>query len=204
MSCTGSLYDRSPDWVGSVWKKYSYRIYKLCLQKCRTKDEADDLFQEVALRFCQKANALNNHGYILPWLRTVLLNCHCSDYRKKKRCVEIPLSYLCEPMASYDGDDENTYVIPDEHICMEAVMNEFSFLLQELTPLDRMIVELSVVGGLHVRDLSRLIGLSKCSIVTRRMEAYQKMREKMMAQKEQIKLITGREATLREIIELAG
>jgi RNA polymerase sigma-70 factor (ECF subfamily) len=36
------------------------------------------------------------------------------------------------------------------------------------------------------------------------MAAYQKMREKMMSQKDRLKMITGRDATLREIIEYAG
>jgi len=204
MSVTDSLCCRPPDWVGSVWKKYSYRIYKLCLKKCATRDEADDLFQEVALRFCQKAEGLNNGGYILPWLETVLLHCHYSGYRKKQRGKEIPLSCLCEPKASYDGGDVNTYVVPDEKISFDAVMGEFTLLLEALTPLEKMIVELTVVGGLNIRDLSRLIGLSKCNIVNRRMEAYEKMREKMIAQKERIKIITGREPTLREIIEQVG
>ena len=83
-------------------------------------------------------------------------------------------------------------------------MCEFSLLLGELEPLERMIVELSVVGGLNVRDLSRLIGLSKGNIVTRRMAAFEKMREKMLTQREQHKLVMGRDATLREIIECAS
>ena len=77
-------------------------------------------------------------------------------------------------------------------------------MLGELEPLERMIVELSVVGGLNVRDLSRLIGLSKGNIVTRRMAAFEKMREKMLTQREQLKLVMGRDATLREIIECAS
>ena len=140
----------------------------------------------------------------MPWLETVLLHCHYSGYRKRRRAREIPISILCEPKASYDGDDENLYVVPDESINADAVMDEFSYLLEALNPLEKMIVELSVVGGLNVRDLSRLIGLSKACIVKRRQQAYQKMYEKMMEQKEKIKIITGRDASLRDIIEQAG
>ena len=158
MSYTGFLCNRPPDWVGAVWEKYSYRIYKLCLQKCGTKEEADDLFQEVALRFCKKAGELKYGSHLLPWFNTVLLHCHYSEYRKKVTNREVPLSCLCEPKASYDGDDD------DDAFALPA----------------------------------------KGSITKRRMAAYQKMREKMMSQKDRLKMITGRDATLREIIEYAG
>jgi RNA polymerase sigma-70 factor (ECF subfamily) len=79
-------------------------------------------------------------------------------------------------------------------------MNEFSLLLDELNPLERMIVELSVVGDIGIRDLSRLIGLSKVNIIARRNEAFEKMKLKMMAQKENYRMFWGRDASLSEII----
>ena len=200
MSYTDFLCDRPPNWVGSVWEKYSYRIYKLCLQKCATKEDADDLFQEVALRFCKKARELNNKNGFYAWFQTVLLHCHYSIYRKKMDRM-VPLSCLRERMYdNYDSMDSVKYVVPDEKINPEAVMNEFSLLLDELDPLERMIVELSVVGDIGIRDLSRLIGLSKVNIIARRNEAFEKMKLKMMAQKENYRMFWGRDASLSEII----
>ena len=91
-------------------------------------------------------------------------------------------------------------VIPDNKPKPEVFMNEFSQLLDVLEPLERMIVELSVVGGLSVRDLKELIGLSKASIVERRNLAIEKMKEKMMAQKENYRSFWERNASLNEII----
>ena len=193
-----------PHWVGTIWKKYSHRIYKLCLKKCGTREDADDLFQEVALRFCRKAWELNNGINLLPWFETVLLNCHYTRHRRENMDRVVRLASLCDVRVGYEGDDICTFVIPDNRVSSDAVMNEFKYLLDVLDPLDRMIVELSVIGGLGVRDLSRLIGLSKSNIVSRRVAAFEKMREKMEIQKEELKLITGHDATLREIIESAS
>ena len=202
MSYTGSLCNRPPYWVGSVWKKYPYRIYKLCLQKCGVKDEADDLFQEVALRFCQKAKDLNNGIHLLPWFHTVLLNCHYSEYRKRNMNREIPISSLCEPKMHYDSSEEN--LMPDNSINPNAIIGELSCLLSVLSPLEKMIVEFTIIGGFTSSELSDLIGLSKAGITRRRLKAFQKMHEKMEMQKEQLKMVMGREVTLREIIEYAG
>lgn len=204
MSHNRSFGKSLPNWVGSVWEKYSKRIYKLCRSKCTTKAEADDLFQEVALKFCQNANVLNNGTYLYPWLETVLLHCHYSEHRKHEGVHVIPISALHDTSAPYDEHDLKLDLIPSDEISDEAVMNEFTVLLNELEPLERMIVELSVVGGFKVREISRLIGLSKSNIVVRRMEALKKMREKMMRQQEKIKSLIGRTATLREIIEGAS
>ena len=203
MSSKKSLCNRTPNWVGTIWKKYSYRIYKLCRQKCATKDEADDLFQEVALRFCKNAGVLNNQVHLFAWLQTVLLHCHYNDYRKRHMIHEIPFSVLMEPKAVYDARWADAYVKPDDDVG-EAAMQEFAFLLEVLNPLEKMIVELSVVGGFSLRDLSELIGLSRGSLAQRRRAAFQKMQEKMAMQKDRIKMITGHDASLREIIEYTG
>jgi RNA polymerase sigma-70 factor (ECF subfamily) len=67
-----------------------------------------------------------------------------------------------------------------------------------------MIVEFTIRGGFTSSELSDLIGLSKAGITRRRLKAFQKMHEKMEMQKEQLKMVMGREVTLREIIEYAG
>ena len=201
MSHNRSFGKSLPNWVGSVWEKYSKRIYKLCRSKCTTKAEADDLFQEVALKFCQNANVLNNGTYLYPWLETVLLHCHYSEYRRMDGVRVIPISTVQETSAIYDELNLKLHSMREDEINEEAIGNEFEILLNELTPLERMIVELSVTGGFNVREISRLIGLSKSNIVSRRMEAFKKMHVKMLGQQESIKRMTGRTASLREIIE---
>lgn len=203
MSYTGFLCGQPRDWVGSVWKKYSYRIYKLCLKKCGLKDEADDLFQEVALRFCQKASELNNGVHLLPWFQTVLLNCHYSGYRKRGWNREIPLSILYDRMERYTASENLEHSLPDENVNVSAIIGELSSLLSVLSPLEKMIVELSIVGY-NTDELSNLIGLSRTGITRRRIKAFEKMREKMVQQKELLKMVFGRDASLREIIEYAG
>ena len=108
-----------------------------------------------------------------------------------------------EPKAVYDARWADAYVKPEDDVS-DAAVKEFSFLLEALNPLERMVVELSVVGGFSLRDLSQLIGLSRGCLAQRRQVAFQKMQEKMAIQKDRIKMITGRDASLREIIEYTG
>ena len=204
MSLTNSYCYRPPKWVGTAWKKYSYRIYKLCLQKCGTKDDADDLFQEVALRFCQSARLLNDEVSLFPWLQTVFFHCCCNRFRNKNNVRLIPFSELREPVADYDSGNSYNYVVEDKGRDSERLMKGFVRLTEELEPFEKMVVELSLVGGVNIRDMSKMLGISKGTIVKTRVVAIKKLREKLRLRKESFKAMTGRDATLREIIESAG
>jgi RNA polymerase sigma-70 factor (ECF subfamily) len=101
------------------------------------------------------------------------------------------------------GYENLEHALRDEDVSISAVIGEISCLVSELNPLEKMIVELSIVGY-NTDELSNLIGLSRTGITRRRIKAFEKMREKMVQQKELLKMVFGRDASLREIIEYAG
>lgn len=197
-----SSQKKLPGWVDEIWRANASRIYKLCQQKCGCKEEADDLFQEVALRFCKNANSLDISIPVFPWLSTVMFRCRSDLFRRRM----IPASMLCESVAEYDCGVEEMIPekSPESELNESSVKREFDTLMQVLTPYEKMIVELSVVGGMTLDEVSRIFGVSKGSVSKRRLDAFEKMREKMKMQGEEIRLITGKEASLHDIIENAG
>jgi len=195
---------RLPGWVGLIWKNYSMKIYKMCLQKSVTRDDADDLFQEVALRFCQSARLLNDDVSLFPWLQTVLFHCSCNHYRNKDVMRMIPFSDLHEPVADYDSGSKQDYVVEDKADGSDRFMKGFFRLMEELEPIEQKILEMSLVKEVNIRDISKILRMSKGSIIRIRNCAMEKLREKLSARRESFKVMTGRNATLREIIEYAG
>lgn len=116
----------------------------------------------------------------------------------------IPFSELREPVADYDSGNSYNYVVEDKGRDSERLMKGFVRLTEELEPFEKMVVELSLVGGVNIRDMSKMLGISKGTIVKTRVVAIKKLREKLRLRKESFKAMTGRDATLREIIESAG
>lgn len=202
MKCRKSLQKRLPDWVDEIWKENAPKIYKLCLQKCECKEEADDLFQEVALRFCRNADTLDISTPLFPWLSTVMFRCRSDSFKRKM----LPMSSLCDVKAEYGCDIED--MIPDRNLDGEldslSIQKELSLLMLELTAYERMLVELSVIGGMTLEEISRILGISKGSVARRRQDAFEKMREKMKLQGDEFSAMMGRKASLRDIIENAG
>ena len=62
-------------WLEETWDSYSTQIYNLCKAKCGNREDARDVFQNVALKFCQNAGNVKYRDSIYPWLYQVFRNC---------------------------------------------------------------------------------------------------------------------------------
>lgn len=160
------------DIVDSVWKKYSSKIYKLCESKCRDEDEAKDLFQTVALKFCQRAGQLEVRANLLPWLLTVTRNTYIDSLAEKNRFL--PMSIVAEDTPDYNPFDETAALFfekePDAE-SRELLEKSCAVLL----PLERMIIDMTYFGGMPVREMSDILGISQNAVRKRRYLALRKM-----------------------------
>ena len=159
--------------VDCTWRRYSEQIYKLCELKCKTEDEARDLFQTVALKFCENMGRLVNRENMFPWLFAVLRHSFL-DYLAAKRRINL-MSEVAESVVEYGafGADETMYHAPDPDIEVVVFLES---LMKNLTPLERMLVEMKYYGGFSVREISQILGLSENAVRKRRYNAFQKIR----------------------------
>ncbi|OPJ66116.1 RNA polymerase sigma factor [Clostridium chromiireducens] len=58
-----------------VLTKYSDMVYKLALSRTRTIANAEDVFQEVFLRYVKVKNTFRSNEHIKAWLIRVTINC---------------------------------------------------------------------------------------------------------------------------------
>jgi len=160
-----------PDWIDSVWRRNSDTIYKLCSMKCESEDDAKDLFQTVALKFCQYAQRLRGRHTFFPWLFRVLQSAHCDMVAER---------HSTYAMSRFGSKIENFYALPEErsvfHKFASDPESDFETLFSVLNPLERMIVEMTYVGGFPTEEISLVIGLSPNAIRKRRHFALAKMR----------------------------
>jgi RNA polymerase sigma-70 factor (ECF subfamily) len=73
-----------------LYRRYSKRIYRLCLHMVKNEIEAEDLTQEAFLRVFQKIHTFQGISAFSTWLHRVSVNTVLMSLRKKRR-VEIPL-----------------------------------------------------------------------------------------------------------------
>ncbi len=155
-----------------TWRRYSETIYKLCAVRCNSAEEAKDLFQTVALKFCENIGQLSDREDMLPWLISVLRHTHM-DLRiegRRTMCMS-GVGDRCSEYASFCEEEGMFYECRPASELLYALEKT----LERVTPLERMLVEMKFYGGFSVRELSNIFGLSENAVRKRRYAALRKM-----------------------------
>lgn len=162
------------DWVEMTWQELSPQIYKLCEIKCKSVDDAKDLFQEIALKFCINAQKLRKREYIFPWLMRVM---RTSRYdMMSKRHLTCAASNLRDRHLSYEKLSESRSVFAQEK---ESFVLNVDAILNGLTPVERLIVKLAYVGHSTSYEISGILGISPNAVRKRLHSAMKKLREEI-------------------------
>lgn len=88
-------------------RKYSNMIYKIAFSMTKTKDDADDIYQEVVIKYYQNESNLQNEEHEKAWLIRVTINYCKMFYRKNKNRRE---EILDENIQSLDPEQDDTYM----------------------------------------------------------------------------------------------
>ena len=159
--------------VEQLWKRHSEEIYTLCEQKCATAEDARDLFQTVALKFCENLQNLMDRADIMPWIITVVKNSYLDEALERNRMKT--MTSICEDTPEYMPFSEENAAFYSRPATVEQKMFLFK-TLGLLNPLERMLLEMRYLGGFSVHELSCILGLSENAVRKRRLHAFKKLR----------------------------
>lgn len=155
------------------WKRHSEEIYTLCEQKCPTAEDARDLFQTIALKFCENLRNIMDRTDIMPWIITVMKNSYLDEVNERNRMKTMTSVLEDSPdYMPFSVEDAAFYSRP-------ATAEQRMFLFKTLgllTPLERMLLEMRYLGGFSVRELGGILGLSENAVRKRRLHAFKKLR----------------------------
>ncbi|MCR1899971.1 sigma-70 family RNA polymerase sigma factor [Irregularibacter muris] len=88
------------DSLETTIKAYSNMVYRLAFSQTRNKSDADDIYQEVFLRYIRKKPCFETEEHRKAWLIRVTVNC-CKkmwalSWRKKSIALEETISFEME------------------------------------------------------------------------------------------------------------
>ncbi len=162
--------------IENVWKKFAPKIYKLCKDKSNSREAADDLFQEVALKFCKSAQSLDLNGPLYRWFSTVVCNAHYDQYRREHR--ELSLSKLAENQCGYEVYPTSASVHYHDERRSYRASKELEFLMTPLNSLERKAVELNFILEISIDEVCGMLGTPRYNLMKSRLGALEKMRKK--------------------------
>lgn len=164
--------------VEQVWNRHSAPIRLLCERKCANAEEARDLYQTVALKFCENLHILMNRRNVMPWLLAVLHNAFLDIVDDRKRsCLMSAAVHEKTPEYMAFREDQAAFYAYSPSPELHAFISK---TLDILNPLERMLVEMRYFGGFSIRELSSILGLSENAVRKRRFYAFMKIRRYYM------------------------
>ncbi len=145
----------------TIVTRYADIVYRLAYAWTHSRTDADDVFQEVFLRYFKQPRHFANEEHRKAWLLRVTINCAKSHLRAVGRA----LSVADEPV-------DETASAPDT-FRDEAL----AAALCSLPPNQRAVVHLFYYEDMPVRDIARLLLLQESHVRTLLTRARAKLRE---------------------------
>lgn len=147
------------DCVENVIRYYADMVYRLAFARAGTKYDADDIFQEVFLRYVKKRPAFTSEEHRKAWLLRVTINCSnkfWNSFWKKK------VQGLSEDL-----------VFPEQE-SMELYEE-----LQKLPPKYREVIHLFYYENMPLEEISRVLNRKNSTVRTQLTRARAMLREFM-------------------------
>jgi len=150
---------RTDDCIDEVIKKYSAMIYRLTYSRIPSKNDADDIFQEVFLRYISKKRIFENEEHRKAWLIRVTINCSKKLWTSAWFRKTVPL------------EDTITFEMQEE--------SKLNSILTTLSPKNRTVIYLFYYEDMSIAQISKALGEKPSTIRTRLTRARAKLKEKL-------------------------
>lgn len=142
-----------------VIKMYSDTVYKVALSTMKNEADAQDIFQEVFLRYVKYKNGFSSAQHLKAWLIRVTLNCCNTMHTTKKR---------------KDGLELTMDIAQEE----EVDTGSMRYLVETMEERYRIVIHLFYYEEYAVKDIAHILKESEGAIKTRLYRARVMLKDK--------------------------
>jgi RNA polymerase sigma-70 factor (ECF subfamily) len=145
-----------------VVNRYSDMVFRIALNECKNKTDAEDVLQNTFLKLLQSRKNFNSEEHQKRWLIRVAINeCHTlfsSPWRKKMELVD-------------EITDMTSFETPEESELFAAV--------QTLPAKYRNVLYLYYYEEYSIREISEILKIKESTLQTRLMRAREQLKTKL-------------------------
>ena len=163
-----------------LYRRYSPKLFAVCLQYTSDDDEAKDVLQEGFIKIFENLHSYKFEGAVEAWMRRVVVNVALEKYRSRSPLYKVEdIDRLTEMGLEPNFED---YSELDAKMLME--------IIKELPPQYRMVFNLFAIEGYLHKEISKMlkisIGTSKSNlararlILQRKVEMYTGIKRKVV------------------------
>jgi len=152
------------DFNRSLIEKYSSAVYRLALSFLGSRHDAEDIMQEVFLRYLRKPRSFSSAEHEKAWLIRVAINCCKSFSASAWNRKIVPIEDYNHLPAPENADNSNISVY-------EAVL--------ALPPKQRLCVHLYYYEELSIREISKSTGIPESTVKSHLFRARTSLEQKL-------------------------
>lgn len=146
----------------AAMEKYGDMVYRIAVNQMKSRTDADDIFQEVFIKWMQHRNQMKNPEHEKAWLIRVTLN----------QCKSALASTWNKKKAEWSEEVENTMVYEDK-IEEESELDQ---VLEKLPERYRAVIHLFYYEELSILEISNVLQEKESTVRTRLTRARRKLK----------------------------
>ena len=151
--------------------QYSDMVYRIAMMRCHTREDAEDVYQEVFIKLVRFAGQLESEEHIKAWLIRVTINqcnsLNTSSWKQKTTSFEDML----------DNGPEPSEV--DENIEKAGEGDEILDIVRQLKPEYRDVIYLFYYEDYSIRKISETLHETEANVKVRLTRARKKLKSMM-------------------------
>lgn len=132
-----------------LYRKFSPRMYAVCLRYAGNAEEAEDILQEGFIKIFKKLDSFRGEGSFEGWVRRIFVNTAIEHFRRKR--------YL-QPVTD---KEENTIEGNNLSALDGLAEKDILALVQQLSPGYRTVFNMYVVEGYTHKEIGDMLGISE-------------------------------------------
>ena len=134
-----------------LYRRYSAKLYAVCLQYSGNDEEARDILQEGFIKIFQNLEYYKHEGSFEGWMRRITVNTALERFRTLHKLYRVDdIDLIPEPDAEPDNQD---------YAGLEA--NDLLDIIRELPPKYRMVFNLYAIEGYTHKEISKMVNISE-------------------------------------------
>lgn len=142
-----------------IYRRYFSRAFRLAFSVCGSREQADDLTQEIFLRVYQGLAGFNGNSTFSTWFYRIALN-HCLNYCRRERWRRLWIR--SETPISLDRLESRS----EAEVLEREIQLRVRLALQSLKPESRIMVILKDIEGFTYQEIADRLECSPGSVAS--------------------------------------
>ncbi len=164
-------------------EKYQQRVFSIALEVVRSREDAEDIAQEVFVKAYLSLPDFKGQSSFYTWLYRIAYNMAVDFRRRVQRRGGPPVEYDEAKLGKISDDaiNQNRFDGPHDFVMRKEESHQIQKVLSEISPEHRAVITLREIEGLSYDEIADVLRVSKGTVMSRLHYARKRLQQALVA-----------------------